>query len=67
MTDDELALLASQRLPGFEVVRAVASELREARKRLEHLEDELRQAKAAATYGAQMVKDINLKIYAVGG
>jgi hypothetical protein len=31
MTDNELALLASQRLPGFDAVRVIASELREAR------------------------------------
>jgi len=58
MTDNELALLASQRLPGFELVQRMASELREARKRLEHLEAELRQAKAAATYGATMVREL---------
>ena len=58
MTDNELALLASQRLPGFETVRVIASELREARKQLKNLEAELQQAKAAATYGAQMVADI---------
>jgi hypothetical protein len=58
MTDNELALLASQRLPGFETVRSIACELREARKRLEHLEAELKQAKAAATYGAQMAKEL---------
>ena len=58
MTDNELALLASQRLPGFETVRVIASELREARKRVEYLEGELLRVKAAATYGAQMVKDI---------
>jgi hypothetical protein len=58
MTDNELSLLASQRLPGFETVRSIACELREARKRLEHLEAELQQAKAAATYGAQMAKEL---------
>jgi hypothetical protein len=58
MTDNELALLASQRLPGFETVRVIASELREARRKLENLEAELRQAKAAATYGATMVKEL---------
>ena len=58
MTDNELALLASQRLPGFETVRVIASELREARRKLENLEAELRQAKAAATYGATMVKEM---------
>jgi hypothetical protein len=58
MTDNELALLASQRLPGFETVRSIASELREARKQLKNLEAELRQAKAAATYGATMVKEM---------
>jgi hypothetical protein len=58
MTDNELALLASQRLPGFETVRAIATELREARRKLEHLEAELQQAKAAATYGATMVKEL---------
>jgi len=58
MTDNELALLASQRLPGFDAVRVIATELREARKRLENLEAELRQAKAAATYGATMVREL---------
>jgi hypothetical protein len=58
MTDNELALLASQRLPGFETVRVIASELREARKQLKNLEAELRQAKAAAAYGATMVKEL---------
>jgi hypothetical protein len=56
-TDNELALLASQRLPGFETVRVIASELREARKRVEYLEAELQRVKAAATYGAKMVQD----------
>jgi hypothetical protein len=58
MTDNELALLASQRLPGFEAVRVIASELREARKRVEYLEGELLRVKAAATYGAKMVKEM---------
>jgi DNA-binding protein YbaB len=58
MTDNELALLASQRLPGFELVQRMASELRDARKQLKNLEAELRQAKAAATYGATMVKEM---------
>jgi len=58
MTDNELALLASQRLPGFEIVRVIASELREARRKLENLEAELQQAKSAATYGATMVKEL---------
>jgi hypothetical protein len=57
VTDNELALLATQRLPGFELVRSLACELREVRKRLEYLETELAQAKTAATYGAKMVKD----------
>jgi hypothetical protein len=58
MTDNELALLASQRLPGFEAVRVIASELREARKRVEYLEGELLRVKAAATYGAKTVKEM---------
>jgi hypothetical protein len=58
VTDNELALLASQRLPGFETVRVIASELREARKRVEYLEAELQRVKAAATYGAKMVQDM---------
>ena len=58
VTDSELALLATQRLPGFELVRSLACELREARKRVEYLEDELQQAKTAATYGAKMVADM---------
>jgi predicted component of type VI protein secretion system len=56
--DDELALLANQRIPGFEKVRAMAAELLDARQRLERLETELAQAKTAATYGAKMVKDM---------
>lgn len=57
-TDKELALLAGQRLPGFEKVRAMAAELLDARQRLERLETELAQAKTAATYGAKMVADM---------
>jgi predicted nucleic acid-binding Zn-ribbon protein len=58
VTDNELALLAEQRLPGFELVKRLATELRDARKRLERLQTELAQAKTAATYGAKMVADI---------
>ena len=59
MTDNELALVAyGHRLPCFETVRSIACELRDARRKLEHLEAELRQAKAAATYGATMVKEL---------
>ena len=58
MTDNELALLASQRLPGFETVRSIACELREARRKLENLEAELEQARAAAAYGAKMAREI---------
>jgi hypothetical protein len=56
--DDELALLANQRIPGFEKIRAMAAELLDARQRLERLETELAQAKTAATYGAKMVADM---------
>jgi hypothetical protein len=58
MTDNELAILTSQRLPGFGVIRDIAAELLEARRRIWILETELAEAKAAATYGATMVKEM---------
>jgi hypothetical protein len=60
MTDNELALLASQRLPGFDAVRVIASELREARMTIGFLESELERVKKAVTYGATMVKEIRM-------
>ena len=58
VTTSELTIYANQRIPGFDKVRAMAAELLDARQRIERLETELQQAKTAATYGAQMVKDM---------
>jgi hypothetical protein len=61
LTDSELTIYANQRLPGFDKVRAMAVELRDARKLIENLQTELAQAKTAATYGAKMVAEMRAK------
>lgn len=61
VTNSELVIYSNQRLPGFDKVRAMAVELRDARKLIEHLQTELAQAKTAATYGAQMVAEMRAR------
>ena len=61
VTDSELTIYANQRLPGFDKVRSMAVELRDARKLIDILQTELQQAKTAATYGAKMVAEMRAK------